>query len=66
MESTTETSFELVDARFEACAQFHASDEDILICACGWLDEDHGELAAVRMKRRQLRPRISAPVRRAS
>ena len=33
------------------------------ICACGWLEEDHGELAAVRMKRRQRRPR--SPCRRA-
>ena len=66
MKTTIEASFEPVHARFVACAQFHASDEDTLICACGWLEEDHGELAAVRMKRRQRRPRVTVPVRRAS
>jgi hypothetical protein len=66
MESTIEATLEPVDVRFVACAEFHASHEDLAICACGWLDEDHGELAVVRMKRRQRRPRVTLPARRAS
>ncbi len=66
MEDTTEATFESVGVRFVPCTQFHASNEDVLICACGWLDDDHGELAAVRMKRRQRRPRVTLPARRAS
>ena len=67
MNGISETSFESVVGRFEACAQFHASDDDVQICACGWLHEDHGELAAIRIRRRARRPRVTAvPVRRAS
>ncbi len=66
MGNTIEATLEPVDVRFEACAEFHESDGDALICACGWLDEDHGELAAVRMKRQQRRPRVTLPARRAS
>lgn len=67
MDVTSEATFESTVARFEACAHFHASDADVVICACGWLDEDHGELAAVRVRRRQRRARVTAfPARRAS
>jgi hypothetical protein len=66
MDGTIEATFELVGVRFEACAEFYESDDDVLICACGWLEEDHSELAAVRMKRRQRRPRVALPARRAS
>jgi hypothetical protein len=65
MNTIGEATFESVVARFEACAQFHASDDD-QICACGWLHEDHGELAAIRIRRRE-RPRVAPlPARRAS
>jgi len=67
MDTISETSFEAVVGRFEACAQFQASDGDVQICACGWLHKDHGELAAVRIRRRERRARVTAaPVRRAS
>jgi hypothetical protein len=67
MNGTSEITFESVVGRFEACAQFHASDDDVQICACGWLHEDHGELAAIRIRRRERRARVTAvPVRRAS
>jgi hypothetical protein len=67
MNTVGEATFESVVARFEACAQFHASHDDDQICACGWLSEDHGELAAIRIKRRERRPRVTAlPARRAS
>ena len=67
MHTISELSFESVVGRFEACAQFQASDDDVQICACGWLHEDHGELAAIRIRRRARRPRVTAaPVRRAS
>ena len=66
MNGISETSFESVVGRFEACAQFHASGDDVQICACGWLHEDHGELAAIRIRRAR-RPRVAAaPVRKAS
>ena len=67
MNTIGEATFESVVARFEACAQFHESDDDLQICACGWLHEDHGELAAVRIRRQARRPRVAAlPARRAS
>jgi hypothetical protein len=66
MDGTIEATFEPVGVRFEACAEFHESHDDALICACGWLEEDHGELAAVRLKRRQRQPRVALPARRAS
>jgi hypothetical protein len=58
-------SLECATARFEACAQFHASPHDLLICACGWLEDDHGELAAVRVRRHR-RHQATVPARRAS
>jgi hypothetical protein len=51
---------------FEACAQFRASTADLVLCTCGWLEEDHGELAAVRVRRRQRRPPVTVPERKAS
>ena len=66
MEGTSDAAFEDLGVRFEACALFQASHVDVAVCSCGWLDEDHGELAAVRVKRRQRRPRVAVPVRRAS
>jgi hypothetical protein len=67
MNGISETSFESVVGRFEACAQFSASDDDVQICACGWLHADHGELAAIRIRRRERRPRVTAvAARRAS
>jgi hypothetical protein len=58
-------------SRFEACVTFGASNEDELACSCGWLEEDHhqlaGELAAVRLARQRRRPRrVVLPERRAS
>jgi hypothetical protein len=57
--------------RFEACAGFRSSDEDELVCACGWVEDDHhewaGELALARAARQRRRPRpVSLPERRAS
>lgn len=67
MDTISETNFESVVGRFEACAHFHASAGDLQICACGWLYEDHSELAAIRIRRRERRPRVTAlPLRRAS
>jgi hypothetical protein len=66
MDGTIEATVEPVNVRFEACAEFHESHDNVLICACGWLEEDHGELAAVRVKRRHRKPRVSLPARRAS
>ncbi len=59
-------TIEAAGLRFEACGQFHASTEDLLICACGWLEDDHGELAAVRVRRRRRRPEVETPQRKAS
>ena len=69
MEDTIVATLEDFGVRFEACALFQASHADVAVCACGWLEEDHGELAAVRVKRRQQqqrRPQVAVPVRRAS
>ncbi|MEX1007129.1 MAG: hypothetical protein WD271_04720 [Acidimicrobiia bacterium] len=66
MESVIENTIEAGALRFEACAQFHPSADDLLICACGWLEEDHGELAAVRVRRRHRRSEVIAPERKAS
>jgi hypothetical protein len=53
--------------RAEACATFRESDHDPLVCGCGWLEHDHGELAARRMRARRPRRRVvPAPERRAS
>jgi hypothetical protein len=52
--------------RFEACAGFRRSVEEPLLCRCGWLEDDHGELAAVRLARRRRRPAVVVPERRAS
>ena len=50
-----------------ACAEFEDTEHDPLVCACGWLEHDHGELAARRMR---VRPRrrvvVGTPERRAS
>ena len=43
-----------------------ASDDDSLVCACGWLEHDHGELAKARADRRRVRPPSVLIARRAS
>lgn len=50
--------------RFEPCAGFDPSPDDPLVCACGWLDTDHGQLADVRRRRARARPPVQT--RRAS
>ncbi|HXY94855.1 MAG TPA: hypothetical protein VEP49_20500 [Acidimicrobiia bacterium] len=55
--------------RFEACAEYRPSADDVPVCGCGWLEDDHGELAARRVIRagrfRVARP-AAVPARRAS
>jgi hypothetical protein len=58
--------FEAGPVRFEACTEFRPSAEDPLVCGCGWLEDDHGELAAHRVERRRRRPLVTLPARRAS
>jgi hypothetical protein len=60
-------TIEAIPVRAEACAEFHQSDHDPLVCACGWLEHDHGELAVRRMRpRRRRRIVVVTPERRAS
>ena len=52
---------------FEACAEFRGSHEDLHVCSCGWLEDDHFvEHLAVVMPVRRRRPQITLPERRAS
>jgi hypothetical protein len=62
MDATIETA----GVRFESCSEFRSSAEDLLICTCGWLEDDHGQLAAVRVRRRQRQREVVAAERRAS
>ena len=60
-------TIEAVPVRAEACAEFEDTEHDPLVCACGWLEHDHGELAARRMLVRARRRAIAGtPERRAS
>jgi hypothetical protein len=54
-------------ATLEPCVGFRPSHEDLLVCACGWLEDDHAiaPLAIVTPVHRH-RPRIALPERRAS
>jgi hypothetical protein len=55
--------------RFEPCAGYRPADHDDEVCACGWLEADHDELATARAARRRRRPGaepVSVLVRRAS
>jgi hypothetical protein len=51
--------------RFEACERYHPTG-DSLVCECGWLEHDHGELAIARAQRRRGARILAAPTRRAS
>jgi hypothetical protein len=61
-----DTTIEAAGVRFESCQEFRSSAEDLLICACGWLEDDHGELAAVRVRRRLRRREVAPAELRAS
>ena len=58
--------FEAGPVRFEACTEFRGSAQDPLVCGCGWLEDDHGELAVARAGRQRRRSTIRLPERRAS
>jgi hypothetical protein len=60
-------ALESITVRFEACHEFRADHDDTLVCACGWLEDDHVAtfMAAVTPVRRR-RPAIRLPERRAS
>jgi hypothetical protein len=46
------STLEAAVLRFEACPEFRGSAGDVPVCtSCGWLEHDHGELAAVRARR---------------
>jgi hypothetical protein len=60
-----DTTIEGAAVRFEACTEFRSGD-DPLVCTCGWLDDDHGELASQRVSRRGRQRPITLPERRAS
>jgi hypothetical protein len=60
-------TIEAIPVRAQACAAFQQSHHDALVCACGWLEHDHGELAARRMGVRSRRGAVRlVPERRAS
>ena len=60
-QSTSSTS------SFEACPVFRPGHEDLLVCSCGWLEDDHVlEALAVVTPVRRCRPQITLPERRAS
>jgi hypothetical protein len=61
-----ESTLEAAALRFEACPEFKGSADDLPVCTCcGWLEHDHGELAAVRA-RRGYRPHRIVRERKAS
>ena len=52
---------------YEACPEFRPVHEDLLVCSCGWLEDDHAvEMLAVVTPVRRRRPQITLPERRAS
>ena len=54
-------------ATFEACTEFRPSHDDLLVCSCGWLENDHAvEVLAIVTFVRRRRPQITLPERRAS
>jgi hypothetical protein len=53
-------------ARYEACTAFREGD-DLLVCACGWLEDDHPHAGATVVAIGARRPpAVSLPARRAS
>jgi hypothetical protein len=61
-----DSTIEAAPVQPEPCAGFMESADDSLVCACGWLEHDHGELAKARADRRRVRPPSVLIVRRAS
>jgi hypothetical protein len=59
-----DTTIEAAPVRPEACARFAGSADDSLVCACGWLEHDHGELAVARSARRRPAERSSVLLER--
>jgi hypothetical protein len=59
-------TIEATPVRAEACAAFRGSEHDPLVCGCGWLEHDHGELAARRLWSRSRKVGLVTPERRAS
>lgn len=59
-------TIEATGLRFETCPEFRSSADDLLVCTCGWLEDDHGDLAAARVARRRRRQVVTVPERRAS
>jgi hypothetical protein len=59
---------------FETCTAFRPSHDDDLVCACGWLEDDHDAgvaetiaiLARMRPRRPAITVAITVPERRAS
>jgi hypothetical protein len=51
--SITHTTIEAAPVQPEPCAVFSTSVDDPLVCACGWLEPDHAELAVARAARRR-------------
>ena len=56
------TSATSVHGCFEACSSFHASPDDLFVCTCGWLEDDHRDdprqPGAVRVIRRRRRTKV--------
>ncbi len=53
-------------ATLEACVEFRPSHDDLLVCACGWLEDDHTVAVLAVTPVRRHRPTITLPERRAS
>jgi len=60
-----DTTIEAAPVQLEPCADF-AGGQGSLVCACGWLEHDHGELAKARAGRRGVPPPSVLIERRAS
>ena len=60
--------------RFEPCSGFRPVADltpDLVVCDCGWLEDDHPEFLAAPVplplvRRRRARPTVAMPERRAS
>ncbi len=63
--------------RYEPCSGFRPSADltldaaDLVVCDCGWLEDDHPEFLAAPVplplvRRRRARPAVAMPERRAS
>jgi hypothetical protein len=63
--------FQSDSVRFEPCTGFRPS-ADLLVCQCGWLEDDHPEVLAASVSlplgrlRRRARRTVAMPERRAS